>query len=136
LTPEPFATLAREADMSESEALTLIRRWVEDGVIRRFGARLRHHSVGYVANGMSVWKVPEDRVATAADYMKIQPEISHCYLRRTCPEWNYNLYAMIHGKTPEAVRETAHRIAQETGLTDYDILFSQKEFKKTAPKFF
>ena len=136
LTERPFAEIARQAGVSEEAAIERVRAWISSGVIRRFGARVDHRAVGYGANGMSVWKVPADRTETAGRVMARQPEVSHCYLRAPRPGWKYNLYAMIHGQTEDEVRAVAERMAEETGLRNYAVLFSSREFKKSAPRYF
>jgi DNA-binding Lrp family transcriptional regulator len=136
LTERPFAEIARQAGVSEAAVIERVRAWISSGVIRRFGARVDHRAVGYGANGMSVWKVPADRAETAGSLMARQPEVSHCYLRLPRPEWEYNLYAMIHGQTEDEVRAVAEHMAEETGLRDYAVLFSSREFKKSAPRYF
>jgi DNA-binding Lrp family transcriptional regulator len=136
LTERPFAEIARQAGVSEEAAIERVRAWISSGVIRRFGARVDHRAVGYGANGMSVWKVPADRAETAGRVMARQPEVSHCYLRLPRPGWEYNLYAMIHGQTEDEVRAVAERMAEETGLSNYAVLFSSREFKKSAPRYF
>jgi len=136
LTERPFEELARLAGVSEETALDRARAWIAGGVIRRLGARVDHRAIGYGANGMSVWKVPADQAENAGRLMARQPEVSHCYLRPPRPGWEYNLYAMIHGRTEKEVRDAAQRVAAETGLRDYAVLFSLREFKKTAPRYF
>lgn len=136
LTARPFADIAERAGVTEDAALDRIRAWVADGTIRRFGARVDHHAVGYPANGMSVWVVPLDEAESAGQFMAAQPEVSHCYLRDAQPGWDYNLYAMIHGQTREEVRAVAERIQEHIGLPRFEVLFSLKELKKTAPRYF
>jgi len=136
LSPRPFATIAQRAGISEAQAIQRIREWLADGTIRRFGARVNHRAVGYRANGMSVWKVPEEQIEKVAAFMSALPEISHCYLRPARPGWEYNLFAMIHGTREEEVRGVVERIAQQTGIKVYAVLFSIKEFKKSAPRYF
>jgi siroheme decarboxylase len=132
----PFADMAARAGVPEALALERIQQWVDDGTIRRFGARVAHHAIGYAANGMSVWNVNPDQVEAAGQFMAAQPEVSHCYLRDVQPGWNYNLYGMIHGATTDEVEAVVRRIAEHTCMTEYAILFSTKEFKKTAPRYF
>lgn len=136
LTPCPFADIAAKVGVSEEQALEQIRAWMADGTIRRFGARVRHRSLGFEANGMSVWDVPEDKVGMTADFMSQQPEISHCYLRPRHDAWPYNLYAMIHGENEEQVSAVVARIAKHTALDSYRVLFSSRELKKSAPRYF
>jgi len=136
LVERPFAELGHSAGIPEEELLDWVRSRMADGVIRRFGARVSHGSVGYVGNGMSVWEAAPDQVEKAVAFMSQLPEVSHCYLRRTAPGWNYNLYAMIHGKSREEVRRAVRRIADHTGIQRYEVLFSTKEFKKSVPQYF
>ena len=136
LTDRPFADVAQRAEVLEDLALERVRAWIGDGTIRRFGARVAHQAVGYPANGMSVWKAPLDAAESAGRYMASQPEVSHCYQRDVQPNWDYNLYAMIHGAARDEVQAVAQRIAEHTGLRDYDVLFSTQELKKTAPRYF
>ena len=136
LTARPFAAVAERAGVSEDAALDRIRAWVADGTIRRFGARVDHHAVGYPANGMSVWVVPLEEAESAGRFMAAQPEVSHCYLRDAQPGWDYNLYAMIHGQSQEEVLNIAARIRKHVELDRFEVLFSLKELKKTAPRYF
>lgn len=136
LIERPFAAVAERAGIEEAAVLDRIRAWKTSGAIRRFGARVAHHKLGYAANGMSVWRVGEAEAEAAGQIMAKQPEVSHCYLRETPPGWDYNLYGMIHGTSKEEVRAVAARISELTGLRDYDVLFSVREFKKSVPQYF
>lgn len=136
LIDSPFAAIAERAGIAEAEVLDRIRAWKTSGAIRRFGARVAHHKLGFAANGMSVWRVAETEAESAGRTMAEQPEVSHCYIRETAPGWDYNLYAMIHGTTPDEVRAVAERMAALTGLCDYAVLFSIREFKKSVPRYF
>lgn len=136
LTEQPFADIAQRAEIIEDLALDRIRGWLADGTIRRFGARVAHQAVGYPANGMSVWKTSPDQVESAGKYMAAQPEVSHCYQRDTQPNWDFNLYAMIHGAARADVEAVTRRIADHTRIAEHAILFSSEELKKTAPRYF
>jgi DNA-binding Lrp family transcriptional regulator len=132
----PYLEIAKRAGMTEDEVIARVREWLDAGVIRRFGARVKHQAIGYTANGMSVWDVPPDHVEAAGKYMASFPEVSHCYTRPRMPQWPYNLYAMIHGKQEQEVRSIAFDIAAHLHLTSYEVLFSTRELKKSAPTFF
>jgi siroheme decarboxylase len=136
LCPEPFAAVAEKIGITEEQVLERVRAWKEDGTIRRFGARVNHRRLGFSANGMSVWDVPEEDVERVGAIMTEQPEVSHCYLRPRNASWPYNLYAMIHGKNEDEVRAVAQRIAKSTGFEECRVLFSATEFKKSAPRYF
>ena len=136
LTERPYEDVARRAGVPEAMVIARLQAWIEQGVIRRIAARIRHHAAGYPANGMSVWRVSLSEVDHAARIMVDQPEVSHCYQRPERPDWPYTLYAMIHGHDEEEVGIVARRIATLTGLMDYQVLFTVHEYKKAAPRFF
>ena len=131
-TLQPFTTLAAELGISDGDLLTRVRDYRSHGLLRRFGAILRHQQAGMTANGMSVWRVPADAVERVGACLAAQPEISHCYERPPMPDWTYNLYAMIHARSNEECRQLTQRLAVETGITDYALLYSLREFKKTS----
>jgi DNA-binding Lrp family transcriptional regulator len=132
----PFADIAEQVGVAPEVVLKLLRELKESGAIRRFGATLRHQKAGYGRNAMVAWKAPEERVDEVGRKMAEQPEISHCYVRRTYPEWPYNLYTMIHGRDEGDVDRVVERLARETGLADYDKLESIEELKKTSMTYF
>ncbi len=136
VSERPYAEIAEKAGISEAQVLERLRAWKADGTIRRFGARVNHRRLGFAANGMSVWDVPPERVEEAGRFMSAQPEVSHCYVRPRSTSWPYNFYGMIHGKSEDEVRAVAERIAQNAGLGEYRVLFSSKEYKKSAPRYF
>lgn len=136
LTARPFAQIADETGIPEDVVIERIQGWLSAGVIRRFGARIAHRGIGYTANGMSVWNVPDDRLDEAGRTVAAFREVSHCYARPRAPGWPYNLFAMIHAHRREKVLAVVRRIAGAIGPAEHDVLFSVKEFKKTAPRLF
>ena len=134
--PHPFADLAQKLGISEQEVVDEIRSMKDAGVIRRFGMAVRHQNIGYTANGMSCWNVPEEKIDQAAAAMTALAEVTHCYERPRFPGWNFNLFAMIHGKKRETVMEIAAQLARQIGVSDYQVLFSTKEFKRTSMSYF
>jgi len=136
LNPRPFAVLAERIGISEDEFVKRARFLKERGVIRRFGATLRHQEAGFSANAMGAWFVPDDKVEEIGLEMAGFREVTHCYQRRPQKDWKYNLYTMIHGDTEEECHQIARRISRKTGIDDYVLLFSQKEFKKTSMEYF
>lgn len=136
IVERPWLEIAERAGMSEEAVIARAREWLDAGVIRRFGARVKHRAMGYTANGMSVWDVPPDKTEAAGQYMAGVGEISHCYTRPRLPQWPYNLYAMIHGRKEEDVLAVARQIAAHLAVERYEVLFSTRELKKTAPVFF
>jgi len=136
LTARPYAVLASKVGISEEEVLERIKLLKEQGTLRRFGATLRHQLAGYKANAMVGWYVPEDNMEEIGPLMATFREVSHCYERRIQGKWKYNLFTMIHGKTKKDCEDIARRIAENTGIKDYVLLLSLKEFKKTSPEYF
>lgn len=132
LVPEPFKKIARELGISEEEIIRRIDTLIDHGIIRRFGSSIGHRALGIVANAMCVWNVPDHRVEEIGAMMAGFDEVSHCYERLRYPDWKYNLYTMIHAYTREECERIADEISRATGISDYMILFSEKEFKKTG----
>lgn len=136
LGPRPFAAMAEMIGMSEDEFLERVRSLKERGVIRRFGATLRHQEAGISSNAMVAWVVPEHKVDEVGGMMAEFREVTHCYQRRPQRDWKYNLYTMIHGDNENECFRIAKRISRVTGIEDYTLLFSEKEFKKTSMEYF
>jgi DNA-binding Lrp family transcriptional regulator len=132
LVPEPFADIANSLGITEDEVLTRIHRMLEEGIIRRFAASIDHRAIGITANAMCVWKVPDEKVDEAGRIMASFDEVTHCYERLTSKDWEYNLFAMVHGRTREDCGEVAKRISDAISNYDCKILFSEREFKKTG----
>ena len=136
IEPRPFVDLAARLGLEEEVVLAAIRGLMEKGYIRRFGATLRHQKSGFEANALVAWKVPEADLQRVGQELAAQRVVSHCYARRPAPAWPYNLYTMVHGRTREECLEIAARMARETGLTEYQVLFSESELKKTTMRYF
>jgi siroheme decarboxylase len=136
LVKKPFKIWADNLDMTEEELLGLISKWLDLGFMRRFAAVLNHRQVGFSANGMVVWKSPQERVDEYGKTLASHPEVSHCYHRPAYPEWPYNLYAMVHGRSTEDCERIAQKLGDSIDLHDFRILFSTKEFKKVRLKLF
>ena len=133
---EPFAAAAARLGWPVARVVDQVRAWLEAGVIRRFGAVVRHRELGYRANGMAVFRVPEGRIDDAGRRLAARPEISHCYRRPPLPDFPYNLYAMVHGRTEDEVRGLVADLARDLDLPGRDLLFSVTEFKKTSMRYF
>lgn len=136
LTKEPYKEFADRIGITEEELLSRLKRYKEAGQIRKMGAVLRHREVGYSANVLCAWAVPEERVEEACAIMAASPSVSHCYDRETLPQWPYNVYTMIHAHSREECDAIADQIAAETGLKDKVMLYSVKEWKKTSMRYF
>jgi DNA-binding Lrp family transcriptional regulator len=137
LVPCPFAPMARRLGMSEEALLVKARGFLASGVMRRYGAVLRHRRVGFAANGMVCWVVPENRIEEVGRLAATYPQVSHCYQRPPRPpDWPYTLFTMVHGRAQAEVEAVADSIAAASGIHDYAILYSLKEYKKERVKYF
>jgi DNA-binding Lrp family transcriptional regulator len=136
LVQRPFKPIADRLGMKEEDLLVKLREMDDNGVIRRFSAILRHRNVGFSANAMGAWCVPEDRTEEVGARMAAFSQVSHCYQRPVLPTWPYNLFTMIHGKTPEDCEQVAKLISQDTGIEEYRLLYSTREFKKVSMRYF
>ena len=133
---QPFLEMARQIDISEEEFLRVLKDLNDRGIIRRFGATLKHQKTGFKANAMVAWKVDEDRVEKAGNIMAGFQEITHCYRRNPAPGWKYNLYTMVHAGSKEDIFAIVKKISEAVEENDYEILFSTKELKKISMNYF
>lgn len=138
LTPRPYADLARAAGLTEEQVIARLQALREAGVIRRFGVVVRHRSLGYRANAMTVWDVPDDRVRAAGRTLATLPYVTLAYRRpRRPPDWPYNLFCMIHGRERAAVLRLVEEATAKAGLADCgrSILFSDRAFKQRGARY-
>ncbi len=135
LVPVPFSVMAERVDMDTERFLAGCRSLQKRGVIRRFSASINHRNAGFTANAMSCWVASTDKVDNVGRKLASLKEVSHCYERGTNQHWQYNLFAMIHGHSREVCQDIAERVSRKTGLTDYALLYSTREFKKTRVKY-
>lgn len=136
LEPRPFAQLAAEVGLSEAQVVERIARLERDKIMRRFGATLRHQQSGFPANVMVAWRVEESRVDEVGDKLASFRRVSHCYWRRPCPDFPYNVFSMVHGKSEAECRELVEEMAREVGNIDHQLLFSVEELKKTSMQYY
>jgi DNA-binding Lrp family transcriptional regulator len=132
IVSEPFKQIAKELGLPEEEVLERLDNLLKDGVIRRFGASIGHRAIGITANAMCTWNVPDEKVETVGAIMAGFPDVTHCYERPRFPDWRYNLFTMIHAYSRDECEKIAREISIATGIKDYSILFSEREFKKTG----
>jgi len=126
----PFQRRARELGLTEDELTARIRVLLVDGLIRRYGAVVRHRSIGYTSNVLVAWNVPDERVVVFKEMIDDLDEVSHAYERTRSPEWNYNVYTMIHGHSEGECLATVKHIENGLELTEYVLLFTKRELKK------
>lgn len=138
LEPRPFAALGEGLGLTEAQALDALRGLHGRGVVRRFGVVVRHHELGYCANAMVVWDVPDTAVEAAGQALAAVPDVTLCYRRpRRPPGWPYNLFCMIHGRDRDAVLRAVERAAGTAGLSAVprEVLFSGRRFKQRGAVF-
>ena len=131
----PYHWLAAELGVDAEIVMERLRAMLSDGRIRRIGAVPNHYRLGYSANGMSVWDVPDEDIRTIGTQVGELDIVSHCYHRpRRMPDWPYNLFAMVHGHSQAEVRDKVNQIAQLLGdkVRQHDVLFSTRILKKTG----
>jgi DNA-binding Lrp family transcriptional regulator len=135
LLPRPYAAVAAQLGVSEIAVRERMGSMLEQGLIRRIGAVPNHYRLGYTANGMTVWDVADDQVDELGAQVGALSTVSHCYRRpRALPEWPYNLFAMVHGRSHNEVEHEAQKIRTLLGKAcrDADILYSTAILKKTG----
>jgi DNA-binding Lrp family transcriptional regulator len=133
---EPFAPSAQELGISQEELLAHLESMQERRALRRVAAILYHRRAGYSANGMGVWRVPEDRVLEIGPLMASFRGISHCYERPTYEDWPYSVFTMAHGRSKEECDSILDSIEERTGISERATLYSSTEFKKIRLLYF
>lgn len=133
LCSRPYAQIADQLEIDESEVLSRLATLQQQGVIKRMGVVVRHRELGYRANAMLVWDVPDERVSELGRCLSQYDFITLCYRRpRVLPDWPYNLFCMIHGKSREEVLERIDWLIDQCDLESlpHRVLFSRRRFKQ------
>jgi len=141
LSPRPYRDIGDGIGMDEDQVIASLQAMIEGGVIKRFGLIVRHHELGYLANAMAVWDIPDAQVDEIGRRFGEVEFVTLCYRRaRQLPDWPYNLFCMVHGRERQKVLDQVEELARSCGLEDvpHDILFSARRFKQrgahyTAP---
>ncbi len=136
LEPQPYAPMARRVGIPEDEFLAAARRLKMEGYMRRMAGVLHHREAGFRANAMGVWVVPPERADEVGRIMGSFKGVSHCYLRPTYPDWPYSIFTMVHGQDAAGCQAVIDAVAEATGIADYALLYSTKEFKKVRLRYF
>ena len=136
LCEKPFARIGDALESTEDRVLELVRKMKADGALRRISAVLHHTGAGYTHNSMIVWNVPEERAPEAAESAARFQAVSHCYLRNRLPEFDYNLYTMVHATGEDRLRILTETLEKEIRPVSFCSLRTLREFKKTGMKFF
>ncbi|MCT7541219.1 siroheme decarboxylase subunit alpha [Aliarcobacter cryaerophilus] len=133
---EPFKFIVDELNISYDELFTTVQEFINSGVMRRFASILNHRKAGFSANAMVVWDIDEKKSQDIGEIAASFSAVSHCYLRPQYPNWKYNLFTMIHGKTEDDTQKIIEDIANKIEYRDKMALYSSKEFKKVRIIYF
>jgi len=143
LEKRPFESIAQRIGMKEDDVVSILKRLQEKGVMRRFGAVLRHVQAGFSENAMVVWAVPEERCEEIGFHLASYTEISHCYERTPPFEGVYTLFTMVHlagdsgeAGEPDRMDTFVRSISQAIGIEEYRILRTLRELKKSSMEYF
>jgi siroheme decarboxylase len=136
VTEEPYAPAAETLGIAQDQLLTHLEQMQQRRLLRRVAAILFHRRAGFSANGMGVWKVPEERIMELGPQMAAFRGISHCYQRPTYRDWPYSIFTMAHGRSKEECDAILDSISAETGISDRATLYSSTEFKKIRLLYF
>jgi DNA-binding Lrp family transcriptional regulator len=136
IVPEPYALAAAELGLEQDAFLDHLAGMRERGLLRRVAAILYHRRAGFSANGMGVWKVPDERIEAVGRQMAAVRGISHCYQRPTYQDWPYSVFTMAHGRSKDECDAILDSIAQMTGIDERATLYSSTEFKKIRLLYF
>ena len=134
LTKRPYLSLGEKLRLSEVEVIDRLMALQEEGIVRRFAATIGHRALGILANAMIVWIVPPEQVERIGEIFAAVDDVTHCYERATAVDWPYNLYTMVHSKSREDCLMTADHLSQVSGIKEFRVLFSEKEYKKTSAR--
>lgn len=136
LVPEPYQEIARQLEITEERLLEVIAGLQERGCLKRLSIALRHNNVGYTINVMMVWDVPQERLAEVGQAVAANPRVTHCYDRTKVPEFDYNLYSMIHATNEEEYQELVEELKAIVQPIKYSALRTTDELKKIGMKYF
>ena len=138
LVAHPYAAVGARLGLSESEVMQRLNQLLDAGIIKRLGVVVRHRALGYRANAMVVWDIPDHDVERVGERLAAEECITLCYQRpRRLPDWPYNLFCMIHGRERSTVLQRLAQIIKSHGLDDvaYSVLFSNRSFKQCGARY-
>jgi len=138
IASRPYAEIAKQLDTSEQDVISRLQQLIDNGAIKRYGVVVRHKELGYTANGMVVWDVPDDKVEEIGMCIGKYSCVTLSYRRpRRLPDWSYNLFTMVHGSSRDEVTQKVEEIVESCGLKDinHTILFSTRRFKQRGASY-
>ena len=134
LTERPYRVWGEVLGISEDEVISRLQAMENEGIIRRFAATIGHRALGILANALIAWMVPPERVDEAGSIFAEAEEVTHCYERATAEDWPYSIYTMVHSRSREECLQIAERLSLRSGISEYIVLFSEKEYKKISAR--
>jgi DNA-binding Lrp family transcriptional regulator len=135
VTHRPFRQVAEEEGLSERDVLDALSGGLRSRVIRRYGALLAHREIGFGANAMVVWQVPEERIEEVGAALSAHARVTHCYQRPPFEGFPYNVYTMVHATNREDALAVVRELAQLANVEQSAVIFSVREFKKESPAY-
>lgn len=135
LVPKPFHAIGSRLGITGDEVLNIVRTFLDDGYIRRFGAVLRHNQAGFIKNALIVWAVPPNLMEQTGQTMAGFSFVSHCYAREPAFQDKYNLFTMVHTRK-DNLKELIDKMSQAVNINDFLVLESIQEYKKISPEYF
>jgi DNA-binding Lrp family transcriptional regulator len=136
IVAKPFAIVAAQLNISESELIAQIQSMLARGMIRKIGAVLRHRRVGFKANALCVWQVPQEKISAIGNLFAALAVVTHCYERQAHADWPYNLYTMVHALSKEECEEHIDAMRSASGIDTFQVFYSTQELKKTSMRYF
>ena len=135
VTRRPYLEIAKNLGIPEDTLLKTLQNLTDKGVIRRFGATLKHQKSGFSSNAMVAWQVEEDRIDQVGKTLAAFRQVTHCYRRPPKKEWPYNLYTMVHAADMQSCLELVQQLSTTASVESYTVLFSRRELKKTSMRY-
>ena len=134
LVERPYRVWGEVLGIGEDEVISRLQALEDEGIVRRFAATIGHRALGILANALIAWRVPPERVEVAGSIYAAAEEVTHCYERATAEDWPYNIYTMVHSRSREECLQIADRLSARSDISDYIVLFSEKEYKKISAR--
>jgi len=132
----PYQAIAGELGWTENQVAARIQDLTEQGIIRRVGAILRHRKAGFAVNAMTAWRVDNNQADIVGAILAGFDQVSHCYLRQVPPEFSYNIFAMVHAHDENELLQLIGEMSNRTGIDNYSVFRSIKEYKKVSMEYF
>lgn len=130
---DPYGDIARRLKISTESLLSRMKNLQSLGYIKRISAIVAHEKTDYKINAMTVWKADERSKKSIIELMEQFPSISHIYERKSVKNWGYNIYGMMHAVSKEEVESLIEYISKQINISDYKVLYTKKQWKKTSP---